>query len=98
MPDDRLVEHDDADVVSVGEVGEAGVLRVRVGGPGQVAGRLDLRVGVALTRVRRDRNGLGGCSAMTESNVTSVLPRTPSVQCAAVSRTVGEIRVAEQRK
>jgi hypothetical protein len=35
---------------------------------------------------------------MTESNVTSVLPGTPSVQCAAVSRTVGEIRVAEQRK
>src|SRR5262245_12592316 len=42
-------------------------------------------------------NGDGGCSAMTESNVTSVLPSVPNVQCAAVTRTVGETSVAEQR-
>jgi hypothetical protein len=34
---------------------------------------------------------------MTESKVTSVLPNVPSVQCAAVTRTVGDTRVAEHR-
>ena len=43
-------------------------------------------------------NGDGGCSAITESKVTSVLPTTPSVQWAAVSSTVGLISVALQRK
>ncbi|WP_213452379.1 hypothetical protein [Rhizomonospora bruguierae] len=28
-------------------------------------------------------NGIGGCSAMTESKVTSVAPTVPEVQCAA---------------
>lgn len=42
-------------------------------------------------------NGLGGCSAITESKVTSVLPSVPVVQWAAVTSTVGETRVAEQR-
>jgi hypothetical protein len=42
-------------------------------------------------------NGSGGVSATTVSKVTRVLPTAGSVQCAAVRRTVGSIRVAEQR-
>jgi hypothetical protein len=42
-------------------------------------------------------NGDGGFSAITELKVTRVLPSVPSVQCAAVSSTVGVTRVAEQR-
>ena len=42
-------------------------------------------------------SGDGGVSAMTESNFRAVLPRVPSVQCAAVTTTVGLTRVAEQR-
>jgi hypothetical protein len=42
-------------------------------------------------------NGAGGCWAITELNVTRVRPSVPSVQWAAVIRTVGEISVAEHR-
>ena len=38
-----------------------------------------------------------GDGGATLSKVTIVLPRTPSVQCAAVTSTVGETSVAEQR-
>ena len=63
----------------------------------QVAGRLDLLLGVPLARVGRGWERRRRVSAITELKVTKVFPSVPSVQCAAVSSTVGVTSVAEHR-
>ena len=47
---------------------------------GQIACRGDLSGRVTGGGVRSDRERDGGCSAITEVNVTSVFPRVPAVQ------------------
>ena len=66
-------------------------------GAGEVAGGGQLGLREAGGRVGGDGQRRGRLGGDVESNVTRVLPKVPLVQCAAVTRTVGEIKVAEQR-